>query len=261
MEFRLKDAIDSAGKILIGIGKEWQYPFNDDKELMITKCQEQGQEWLIPFVEYYYLQHGINHKREEALSKLRQMVEGKDYFLVSTSYDEAPVNCGFSEERCVFPCGNYSLLQEYHTGNIRMDILNPLFPILMGQVEEVVQGKREPNNVSKIVLDQDYLVFNQKRTDLSDIKYNEEPYLEQWEKYTDWLQETLNRDILILELGEGNTFPTVIRQPFERIAYYNRKAYMLRVHHELSQISEDIQDKAIGIPMYSYEYVEQEFNK
>ena len=44
--------------------------------------------------------------------------------------------------------------------------------------------------------------------------YIEEGYLPQWQAYTRWLAGTLNKELLILELGVGFGTPTVIRWPF-----------------------------------------------
>ena len=68
-----------------------------------------------------------------------------------------------------------------------------------------------------------------------------------WDKYTKWLQGTLNRNVLILELGVGLKYPGVIRFPFEKAAYLNKKADIIRVHGRLYQMTEELGDKGISI--------------
>ena len=68
-----------------------------------------------------------------------------------------------------------------------------------------------------------------------------------WDKYTKWLQGTLNRNVLILELGVGLKYPRVIRFPFEKAAYFNKKADFIRVHGRLYQMTEELGDKGISI--------------
>ena len=68
-----------------------------------------------------------------------------------------------------------------------------------------------------------------------------------WDKYTKWLQGTLNRNVLILELGVGLKYPGVIRFPFEKAAYFNKKADFIRVHGRLYQMTEELGDKGISI--------------
>ena len=86
--------------------------------------------------------------------------------------------------------------------------------------------------------------------------YNEKGYLEQWSLYTKWLQGTLNRKLLVLELGEGMRFPTVIRWPFEKIAYFNKKAVFVRVNEELYQLTEELSEKGLGISKNAIAWLE-----
>lgn len=68
-----------------------------------------------------------------------------------------------------------------------------------------------------------------------------------WEKYSRWLTATLNRDLLILELGVGLKYPDIIRFPFEKVAFYNMKSDFVRVHHMLYQMPEELGDKGNSI--------------
>ena len=68
-----------------------------------------------------------------------------------------------------------------------------------------------------------------------------------WDKYTEWLQGTLNRNVLILELGVGLKYPGVIRFPFEKAAYFNKKADFISVHGRLYQMTEELGDKGMSI--------------
>ena len=77
--------------------------------------------------------------------------------------------------------------------------------------------------------------------------YDETGYLEKWDRYTKWLQGTVNRKLCILELGVGLQYPTVIRWPNEKIVTYNNKAYMFRIHNKLSQLSEGIGERAKSV--------------
>ena len=78
-------------------------------------------------------------------------------------------------------------------------------------------------------------------------KYNENGYLPDWQIYTKWLQGTLNKKLLILELGVGMQFPSVIRFPFEKIAFYNNKAEFYRVNEKLYHLTEELKDKGKAI--------------
>lgn len=71
----------------------------------------------------------------------------------------------------------------------------------------------------------------------------------QWEHYQDWIAKTMNRDTLLLELGVSFTMPELIRWPFERMAFYNQKAHLYRVHSQFWQLSPELTGKGTSFQM------------
>lgn len=61
-----------------------------------------------------------------------------------------------------------------------------------------------------------------------------------------WLAGTLNQELVILELGVGFLRPDVIRFPFEKTAYFNRRAYLYRINEKLWQVTEELKGRAEG---------------
>ena len=84
---------------------------------------------------------------------------------------------------------------------------------------------------------------------------SEEGKTTRWERYMKWLQGTLNKKVLILELGVGMKFPSVIRWPFEKVAYFNQKAGFYRVNETLYQLTEELKEKGISIPKNSIDWL------
>lgn len=80
---------------------------------------------------------------------------------------------------------------------------------------------------------------------------------EQWNLYTEWLSRTLNRKLVILELGEGFKHPSVIRWPFEKTAAINNKACMYRVHKTFYQIPDEMKEKGTAVKSDSVEFFAQ----
>lgn len=87
--------------------------------------------------------------------------------------------------------------------------------------------------------------------------YIEEGYLPQWSRYTGWLTGTLNRELLILELGVGFEKPGIIRFPFEKTAFFNRKSFLYRVNEKFPQVTEELKGRAEGILKNSVSWVTQ----
>ena len=85
--------------------------------------------------------------------------------------------------------------------------------------------------------------------------YDESWYLPQWKKYCLWLKGTVNHKLCILELGVGFEYPTVIRFAFEKVAYFNQKSRMYRVHETLAQLTPEIRDRCTAVQQNAVEFL------
>lgn len=243
----LAQDIKDAELILIGIGNEMQVKLQTLNEIpdfqkKIHELEEQKREWLRPFLIRYYLKKEFHADIVKAYDQLRNMIEGRNYFIVSLSTDDLLRDIGFREDRMVFPCGTYHLLQ------CEKNCCGKLFSIeedLWENICDWVEGREFLEDLAEPVCPDcgAPLVMNQ----YGQTAYNESGYLENWKKYTRWLQGTVNRKLCILELGVGMEFPSVIRWPFEKICFYNQKSVFWRVHSSLYQLSEEIKMRGKSI--------------
>ena len=78
---------------------------------------------------------------------------------------------------------------------------------------------------------------------------------EEWKAYTLWLSCTLNRETVLLELGENYMNPSVIRWPFEKTALINQKACLFRIHRTFSQIPDELKGKAVPVAASSVDFL------
>ena len=262
MENVLAAALGQTKKVLIGIGEEWSYNYknitNDIAYKNLLDQAKDGYEWLIPFIEYHYMTCHED-SRNEAFRKLHELIKDKDYYIVSTVYDYSDPENLFDPDRMVFPCGNIELLQQKHNANGDLILTSDSedFARLMAQIDKILKNNGKLAEINKVIYCDDELIFNQKRREWRDEQYNEQAYLPRWNDYQNWLSGTLSEDLLILELGVGLEYPTVIRFPFEKIAYINNKAYMIRVHEKLFQLTEQISKKAVSIQGNSMDYIKE----
>lgn len=163
---------------------------------------------------------------------LGRLLKEKDYFIVTTNTDAAIYDSSLDGERIVAPCGNETWRQ--CSKACTKDIWEP------GEIpDDICPHCKAP------------LTGNTREAET----YIEEGYLPQWQKYTRWLTMTINRELLVLELGEGFQTQTVIRWPFEKTVYFNRKAHMYRVHESLSQVTQEIGERAWAVAENSVEWV------
>ncbi len=257
-----REKISEAEMILVGLGEEF-----DDSVLQKSpeyvngaeKLKAMGQSTLIPaWTEFY---SGTDTEKQgsssvsTALEKLRALLEQKNYFVVSVSANNAISRVAWRDGRLVMPCGaavrkqcaqGCEAVLEEVTEEDRQRLWAEFEKLYAGlQTGEIscLLGKC-PVCGSDMVLNNIYAE-----------NYNESGYLEQWQLYKKWLQGTVNKRLLVLELGVGMRFPTVIRWPFEKAAYFNNKAFFCRVNKKLYQLTEELSGKGAGISQNAIDWL------
>ena len=242
--------IQRADLILVGLGEE----FNDSGRLKDCKEYTQGREvlretgyhWLVPaWSEYCSAKLGKDIIKP-ALEKLAGLLEDKDYFVVATATDSRITEIPWKNGNLVMPCGTVrkkqcvrgcedvwedKIFAELYAGNLSEDLIGSL-------------GKC-PQCGGAMILNN---VYGE--------GYNEQGYMAQWQVYTKWLQGTLKRGLLVLELGVGMQFPTVIRWPFEKVVFFNQRASFIRVNEKLYQLTDELVGKGCGIHQNSIDWLE-----
>lgn len=170
-----------------------------------------------------------NENAIDAYNKLADELQGKNYFIVSLCMDDQIFSSNLDETRIVAPMGGKRKKQcpEACTNEL-YDVSEIYCP----------HCKRE-------------LVYNSMMAP----KYVEEGYLPQWQKHRTWLTGTLNKKLLLLELGVSMRFPQIIRWPFERTTAINNKAEFIRVNEKLPQIDANIADRAISVKQAAVEWL------
>ena len=87
--------------------------------------------------------------------------------------------------------------------------------------------------------------------------YDESGYLPQWQAYQKWLGNTLNQKFVILEMGVGLNYPTVLRFPGEKMVYFNQKSTLIRVHSSLAQVPAEISERCISVSEHPVEFIKK----
>lgn len=249
----LKEKVNESQMVLVGVGEEFEgknYLRQEPRYLQLEAELKENEEWMwiLPYLQYYFLKK--EKELMHALQNLKVLLEGKNYFIVTTCMNGLLNEIGFDEERLVSPCGDFGRMQCSQTD---CEYLGETSEKLLKQIEEYIQGERKLSQIEKEVcpLCGAILQFNSLYAE----QYKEAGYLDKWQRYTKWLQGTLNRRLCILELGVSLNLPSVIRFPFEKIAFFNQKAEFIRVHEKLYQLSEELGSKGISQPQNAVKFL------
>ncbi len=240
----LKEKIDRSQMVLVGLGEEFDgkgFLQHVPRYLQVENELRENRQyiWILPYVQYYFLRKEDKLKR--AIRRLKELLEGKNYFVVTTCMNGLPDDAGWKAERFVAPCGGFRKLQ---CCSPECDYLCETPKTMYAQIEQYVEEERKLSQIEVPTCPEcgSALQFNSLYTE----HYKEKGYLEKWQTYSKWLQGTLNHQLCILELGVSLNYPSVIRFPFEKIAFFNRKAEFIRVHEKLYQLSEELGGKGIS---------------
>lgn len=267
MDAVLYEKISEADLILVGLGEEFNIPQNTERRKKYQKYREilleSGKGWMLPELISFLSEEEACHNEKDSeseavckgLCRLAELLQNKNYFVVSVSVNDKISQVPWKEGRLVAPCG---------TG-YRKQCENGCASVLKECSQEEKAGIRNfIRNLESTPFHEEEAAFLGicpecgKPMVLNNIyaeHYNENGYLGQWNLYTKWLQGTLNKKILLLELGVGMQFPSVIRWPFEKIAFFQKKAEFYRINEKLYHMSEELKGKGNSIAMNAVEWL------
>lgn len=254
-----KKAIEEADLVLVGIGTQFSGNLSAIEELaeyqqILNHTEEKNRLQMQQFLQYHYLCRNQNEKIAGAYGKLAELLEGKNYFVVSLCKDDLIYESQIDRERIVTPCGGFRFLQCQNAieenAEEKLIEAGQLVEHFSASVEECMKTGSVPE-LPVCPTCGEVLFFNQMGTP----GYMEEGYLEQWALYTKWLQGCLNKKLVILELGAGMQYPSVIRWPFEKIGFFNQKAQFFRVHSSLYQLTEELKERGRAIASHPVDFL------
>ncbi|MFR8548235.1 MAG: hypothetical protein ACLVEV_06390 [Lachnospiraceae bacterium] len=223
---QILEHIKDADMVLLGIGEELSPQLPPEAK-------------ADPFVRSaYYASLPEDHEIIRSYNKLRDLIGAKPYFVVTLNTDDLIYRSGLEEDLIVAPCGSMAKLQ----------CTEHIIP-----AEEICGRVLAANDETLAVCPQcgRPLAFHTVETQ----GYIEQGYLPQWEKYKRWLSCTLNRKLCILELGAGFHYPQILRWPFEKVAMYNQKAFLIRISSSFWQLAEGLAQKGMSVPANPLEFL------
>ncbi len=258
----IREWIENADMVLIGLGEEFdlEYYLKDNTQYtaLCEKARAMGKEWLLPAIAEYFAQEACHEKAgtvasyvRSAMTKLAEVVKDKNHFVVACTCNDAVWEAGFRENRMVAPCGGARLKQSKTKSDGEENSVTELTKTEKAHLYNCIErGALEEINLGKDEHGVEY-VLNNVYTEV----YDENGYLPQWQIYRKWLQGTMNRRVCVLELGVGMTYPSVIRFPFEKVAYFNEKAVFVRVNKNLYFLTEELKEKGVSISQNAVDWL------
>lgn len=254
----LMDKIKDADYVLVGIGEEFQVDYQKIREipkyrnLLKESDEHEENQWIQPYLIHDYIRNHTFQEQEEAYDALADILEEKDYFIVSTSTDDLIRKSKLDQNKIVTPCGSFYFMQCEDNCGAEVEYGEPVANSVTREMFVHTHGLSmvERPRCEKC---NSFYVFNT----IYEEKYDEKGYGKEWQAYSAWLQKTVNRKLVILELGVGMLYPSVIRWAFEKTSMFNKKSYFCRVNRSIYQLSEQTEGRGIGVEQSPYSFLKE----
>ncbi|WP_242972925.1 SIR2 family NAD-dependent protein deacylase [Anaeromicrobium sediminis] len=173
---------------------------------------------------------------------LFEVLKSKNHFIITTNVDGQFIKAGFNKEKIFAPQGDYGLFQcekpccyELFHNRIFIDkmISN------MNNDEFAVQEDDIPHCPKC----GSYMTKNLR----VDNTFVEAPHMKNQNDYIDFVNNSMNGKLVLIELGVGFNTPVIIRWPFERITSRHPNAVLIRINMDYPEVPQEISSKSLCI--------------
>lgn len=193
----------------------------------------------------YWANH-INKIRYEAPALkpylyLFEVLKDKNHFIITTNVDGQFIKGGFNEEKIFAPQGDYGLFQcekrcydeLFHNKTFIDKMISNI-----NNDEFAVQEEDIPR-CPKCGL---YMAKNLRVDDT----FVEAPHMKKQKDYIDFVNNSMDGKLILIELGVGFNTPVIIRWPFERITSRHPDAVLIRINMDYPEVPQEISSKSLS---------------
>ena len=189
--------------------------------------------------------------------ELLDLVEGKEYFAITTNVDHLFQKAGIDRSRLFYTQGDYGLFQSTNPSN-RKTYDNEAWVMRAMSAQGFVQDEegrfrvpedwrlsmKIPAELLPVCPDDGYPFTTNLRVD--DRFLEDEGWQKASDAYSDFLRRNAGKHVLFLELGVGNNTPVIIKYPFWQMTADNGNAVFAAVSHD-AYVPRELEAQAVCI--------------
>lgn len=259
--WRLRAAIDEADAIVVGVGAGLstsagftysgerferlfpdfikRYGFTDMYSAGFYPYEAPEEKWA--FWSRYVWRNRYEPAPKDTYAKLLRLLEGKDFFVITTNVDHQFQKAGFPKGRLFYTQGDYGLWQcsvPCHKKTYDN------YETVKAMVEEQRNMHVPTELVPRCPVCGEPMAMNLRADDTF---VEDEGWHAAAGRYTAFLEAHQTGKVLYLELGVGGNTPVIIKYPFWRSAYDNPDATYACVNYGQAMTAAEIVDRSIVI--------------
>ena len=258
---RLKEELDTADAVVIGAGSGLsasagftytgerfrqyfgdfieKYGFHDMYSGGFYPFDGLEEHWAY-WSRYIYINRYLDAPKP-VYHDLLKLVQGKEYFVLTTNVDHCFQKAGFDKHRLFYTQGDYGLWQCSKTCHQKTYDNEAVVRRMMAEQKDM----KIPSELVPHCPRCGTPMSMNLRAD--DTFVEDEGWHAAAQRYTDFLRRHEEQHILFLELGVGGNTPAIIKYPFWRMTYQNPKAVYACVNLSEAYCPKEIQKRAICI--------------
>ena len=176
----------------------------------------------------------------ELYKDILKLVSAKPYFVVTTNVESQFEKAGFPKERIFEVQGNYAYLQCAKACHDKLYYNEALVKTML----ETTSDCRVPSALVPVCpVCKGPMDVNLRHDDYF---LQDAAWFEARDRYDAFLEVIRRKSFICLELGVGFNTPGIIRYPFERLAYRNSQATLIRINRDDPTGPFENEDRTIG---------------
>lgn len=192
----------------------------------------------------YWANH-INKIRYESPAlkpylNLFDILKDKNHFIITTNVDGQFVKADFNKEKIFSPQGDYGLFQCDKPCSNELYDNKPYIDKMISNMNVDTFTVRE-KDIPRCPKCGSYMSKNLRVDDT----FVEAPHMEKQKDYVDFINNSMDGKLVLIELGVGFNTPVIIRWPFERIVSKHSDAVLIRINMAYPEVPKEISKKCI----------------
>lgn len=216
-----------------------KYHFTDMYTSGFYNFETQEEKWAY-WAKHMYI-NDIGMKATDLYKEILELVKNKKYFVITTNVDDQFYKAGFDGNRIFATQGSYAYIQ---CSCACHDKIYNATDMVKEMVENIKNCKIPSELVPKCPVCGENMEVNLRKDTYF---VQDDNWYRQDERYGEFLDNTKDKKVLLLELGVGFNTPGIIRLPFEQMIYNNNKWNLVRINKDNTSTFFDIEDKIIKI--------------
>lgn len=214
-----------------------KYGFKDMYSAGFYPFETSEEKWAY-WSRYVYINR-YKSKANLLYKELFELIKNKDYFVITTNVDHQFQLAGFDKNRMFYTQGDYGLFQcstPCHNKTYDNEEL----------ILKMVNEQKDCKVPTKLIPHCPVCGREMEMNLRADDKFvQDDGWYEHAKLYSDFLEKTNGKNLVLLEIGVGYNTPAIIKYPFENMTYKTQNTHLIRLNKDYAFCPTEIESRTL----------------